>query len=156
MFSVYLVSALAAAIMYAWAGKQIDRLGNKRSQILAWGLRAMFFPMFSFALMVMALGHPPLAFIIVLALNGLAGSMFSMVSVAGVTTALDLAPDQARGEVVGAYNSVTGLGMIAGGLLGGVVAGVGGFFAVAIIPGVLSLISIALLRRVSLSSGESS
>jgi MFS family permease len=155
VFSVYLASALASALMYAWAGKEIDRLGNQRSQLLAWGLRAMFFPMFSFALMAMALDLPMLAFATVLVLNGLIGSMFSIVSVAGVTTAMDLAPRQARGEALGAYNAVTGLGMIAGGVLGGIVATLGGYFTVAITTGFLTLVAMALVRRVSLSVGES-
>jgi MFS family permease len=156
IFAVYLISALAAAAMYAWAGRQVDRLGNQRSQLLAWGSRTILFSMFTLTLMAIALGLPLIAFAGVMILNGLIGAMFSIVSVAGITSVLDLSPPSVRGEAVGAYNSVTGLGMIVGGVTGGVIAASMGFVAVAIATSLLGLLAMGLLRAVRFPKGETS
>jgi MFS family permease len=148
IFLVYLASALMAAMMYAWAGREVDDLGNRKAQLMAWGVRAVLFPAFALALLLASWGHGWAAFALVLALNGMTGAFFSIVSVAGITTALDLSPRRGKGEAVGAYNSVLGLGMIAGGFLGGLIASTSGYVAVAVTTGVLSAVAIALLLRV--------
>jgi len=148
IFIVYLASALMAALMYTWAGQEVDSLGNRKAQLMAWGVRAVVFPSFSAALLLHAWGYPLAAFALVIALNGVTGAFFSIVSVAGVTTALDLSPRRGKGEAVGAYNAVTGVGTILGGLLGGLIAGTAGYYAVGLATGVLSAVAIALLLRV--------
>jgi MFS family permease len=121
--------------------------------LIAWGARAVLFPAFALALIA---GAGDLAFGLVLVLNGLSGAFFSIVSVAGITTALDLSPRRAKGEAVGAYNSVTGLGMIVGGLVGGVVAGLAGYLTVVLATGLIMLVAILLLLRVTFAPPESS
>ena len=148
IFVVYLASALAAAVMYAWAGREVDQLGNRRAQVMAWGGRAAIFPAFSLALFVSSQDMEGAAFLLVLVLNGAIGALFSIVSVAGITTALDLSPRRGKGEAVGAYNSVTGLGMIAGGLLGGVIASGWGYLAVFWSTAVISAVAVILLLAV--------
>jgi len=145
IFAVYLASALAAASMYAYAGREVDQLGNRRAQVLAWGGRAAIFPAFSLTLIASSQGLDGAAFALVLVLNGGIGALFAIVSVAGITTALDLSPKRGKGEAVGAYNSVTGLGMIAGGLLGGVIASAWGYIAVAWSTAIISVVAVALL-----------
>jgi MFS family permease len=148
VFAVYLASALAAASMYAWAGREVDRLGNRRAQVLAWGGRAAIFPAFSLALLAASQGLVDVGFGLALLLTGMTGALFSIVSVAGITTALDLSPRRARGEAVGAYNSVTGMGMIVGGLLGGAIAGSLGYHALFWTTGIVSVVAVALLLAV--------
>ncbi len=148
IFLVYLASAVMAALMYAWAGREVDTLGNRRAQVLAWTVRAVLFPSFALAILLASWGHGWAAFALVLALNGMTGAFFSIVSVAGITTALDLSPRRGKGEAVGAYNSVLGLGMIAGGFLGGLIASTAGYVAVSLTTGVLSAVAISLLLRV--------
>jgi len=145
IFIVYLVGSLTAAAMYTWAGREVDRLGNRESQLIAWGARAVIFPSFAVALLLMAWGHPELAFASVLALNASTGVFFTIVSVAGTTTATELAPDYIRGEAVGAYNAVIGVGMIVGGFAGGAIAAAAGYYAVAFTTGVLTVVSVAIL-----------
>ena len=155
IFLVYLASAVAAAAMYAWAGREVDQLGNRKAQLFAWGARVVIFS--AFALVLAAAGREffQVAFGLSLLLNGLAGAMFAIVSVAGITTALDLSPRRGKGEAVGAYNSVTGLGMIVGGLLGGVVASVAGYLAVALVTGAITLVAVVILLRVHFTRTES-
>lgn len=148
IFVVYLASALAAAAMYAWAGREVDKLGNRRAQVLAWGGRAVIFPAFALALMVAHQGLDVAGFGLVLVLNGLLGALFSIVSVAGITTALDLSPRRGKGEAVGAYNSVMGMGMIVGGLMGGLIASTAGYQVLALTTGVLSVVAVLILLRV--------
>jgi MFS family permease len=148
IFMVYLASAVMAAAMYAWAGREVDRLGNRGSQLLAWSARAVLFPSFALAMLLAGWGYGWTAFVLVMALNGMTGAFFSIVSVAGVTTALDLSPRRGKGEAVGAYNSVLGLGMIVGGFLGGLIASTTGYVAVSVTTGLLSLVAITLLLRV--------
>jgi len=145
IFLVYLVGSLTAAAMYAWAGREVDRLGNRQAQLVAWSARAVIFPMFAVSLLLMAWGHAGLAFVAVLALNASTGVFFSIVSVAGTTTATELAPDYIRGEAVGAYNAIIGVGMILGGFAGGAIAAAGGYYAVAFTTGVLTVVSVAIL-----------
>ncbi len=145
IFVVYLVGSLTAAAMYAWAGREVDRLGNREAQLIAWGARAVIFPAFAVALVLMAWGHATLAFAAVLALNASTGVFYSVVSVAGTTTATDLAPEYIRGEAVGAYNAIIGVGMILGGFLGGAIAAAAGYYAVAFTTGVLTVVSVAIL-----------
>jgi MFS family permease len=152
IFLVYLSSAVAAAAMYAWAGKEVDQLGNRNAQLMAWGTRAVVFPMFAMTMVIFAWGYPVTAFILAMVLNGLTGLMFSILSVAGVTSVTDLAPDRIRGEAVGAYNAVTGVGMIIGGFLGGAIASLAGYLAVAIATGALTAVAVAMLYRLRFPS----
>jgi MFS family permease len=152
IFLVYLASAVMAAMMYAWAGREVDQLGNRKAQLLAWAVRAILFPSFALAILLASWGYGWEAFVLVLAINGMSGAFFSIVSVGGITTALDLSPIRGKGEAVGAYNSIIGLGMIVGGLTGGILASTVGYVAVAITTGVLSLVAIVLLLRVRFPS----
>lgn len=148
IFMVYLASAMMAAMMYAWAGREVDQLGDRRAQLMAWSVRAVLFPAFAVAILLAGWGHGWAAFALAMALNGAVGAFFSIVSVAGVTTALDLSPRRGKGEAVGAYNSVLGLGMIAGGFLGGLIASMAGYIVVSVTTGLFSVVAIALLLRV--------
>jgi MFS family permease len=155
IFLVYLASAVAAAGMYAWAGREVDQLGNGKAQIIAWAARAVIFSAFVLALAAAAQELFDVAFGLSLLLNGLAGAMFAVISVAGITTALDLSPRRGKGEAVGAYNSVTGLGMIVGGLLGGVIASMAGYVAVALVTGAITSVAVIILLRVHFTRTES-
>ena len=155
IFLVYLASAVAAAAMYAWAGREVDKLGNRKAQLVAWGARVVIFSAFALALAAAGRELFQVAFGLSLLFNGLAGAMFAVISVAGITTALDLSPRRGKGEAVGAYNSVTGLGMIVGGLLGGVVATVAGYQAVALVTGAITLVAVVILLRVHFARTES-
>jgi MFS family permease len=138
--------------MYTWAGREVDKLGDRRAQVLAWGGRAVIFPAFALALMAASGGLLWAGFGLALLLNGLLGALFSIVSVAGITTALDLSPRRGKGEAVGAYNSVMGMGMIVGGLLGGLIASFAGYYVVALTAGALSAVAIVILLRVRFPS----
>ncbi len=148
IFVVYLASAVMAAFMYTWAGKEVDSLGNRKAQLMAWGVRAVVFPSFCAALLLYSWGYGWAAFALVTSLNGVTGAFFSIVSVAGITTALDLSPRRGKGEAVGAYNAVTGVGTILGGIAGGIIASTAGYYAVGFTTGCLSVVAIALLLRV--------
>ncbi len=152
IFLVYLASAIAAAMMYAWAGREVDQLGNRKAQIMAWGARAVVFSAFVLALYAVHHELTDAAFGLSLALNGLAGALFAIVSVAGITTALDLSPRRGKGEAVGAYNSVIGLGMIVGGLLGGVIASIAGYGVVALTTGAITALAVVILLKVHFSA----
>jgi len=147
IFVVYLVGSLTAAAMYAWAGREVDKLGNRESQLIAWGARAAIFPSFAVCLVLMSWGHPTLAFAAVLGLSASMGTFYSIVSVAGTTTATELVPEYIMGEAVGAYNAIIGVGMIFGGLAGGAIAAGAGYYAVAFTAGVLTVVAVAILLR---------
>ena len=155
VFLVYLASAVAAAAMYAWAGREVDRLGNRKAQLIAWSVRAAIFAAFVLALHASQQELAGASFGLSLALNGLAGAMFAVVSVAGITTALDLSPRRGKGEAVGAYNSVVGLGMIVGGLLGGAIASTYGYWAVSLVTGAITALAVVVLLGVHFSAPES-
>ena len=108
----------------------------------------VIFPAIALALTAASGGLLWAGFGLALLLNGLLGALFAIVSVAGITTTLDLSPRRGKGEAVGAFNSVMGMGMIVGGLLGGLIASIAGYQMVALTTGVLSAVAIVILLRV--------
>ena len=130
IFAVYLTSSIMAAALYGWAGREVDRIGNKRAQLGAWVARIFIFGAFAVALLMMARGNGMAAFVLAAALNGAAGAMYAIVGVAGTTTVTKLAPSNIQGAALGAYNAVVGVGIVVGSVLGGLIAASLGWYAV--------------------------
>jgi MFS family permease len=147
IFAVYLTSSIMAAALYGWAGREVDRIGNKRAQLSAWVARVFIFGAFALALLLMARGDHVAAFVLAAALNGAAGAMYAILSVAGTTTVTKLAPSSIQGAALGAYNAVVGVGIVVGGVLGGVIAGAFGWYAVVGVTSALIAVASLILWR---------
>ena len=150
IFIVYLASSVMAAALYMWAGREVERIGNQRVQLGAWVIRIFVFLAFGLALLAADLHHPHLAFALAAGLNGLAGAMYALISVAGTTTVTRLAPENIHGEVIGAYNAVIGVGIVVGGVIGGVVAATYGWWAVLAVTGGFIALAALLLAMIEM------
>jgi MFS family permease len=150
IFIVYLASSVMAAALYMWAGREVERIGNQRVQLGAWVLRIFIFLAFGLALLAADVGRNHLAFALAAGLNGLAGAMYALISVAGTTTVTRLAPENIHGEVIGAYNAVIGVGIVVGGVIGGVVAATYGWWAVLAVTGGFIALAAFLLATIEI------
>ena len=147
IFAVYLTSSIMAAALYGWAGREVDRIGNKRAQLGAWVARVFIFAAFAGALLLVARGDGTAAFVLAAALNGAAGAVYAIIGVAGTTTVTRLAPSNLHGEALGAYNAVVGVGIVVGGVLGGVIAASLGWYAVVATTSALIAVASLILWR---------
>jgi len=143
VFAVYLASSIVSLVFYTVAGRFVDRLGGRKVQTLAFGLRVLIFPaffvvtMFSFDLTTL--------FLLVCILNGLAGMCWALLAVAGDTLVARMAKREFRSQSMGMYNSIRGISSIAGSLIGGLVAEFFGYLALFVLASVFILSAIVLL-----------
>lgn len=135
IFAIYLFNSIAAAFMYVKAGKLVEKFGPKKLQMAAIGARIAIFPAVGFvgyALVYNAAGgaqrllpylsNRESALFAIGALNVLAGLCWAILSISCVSTVSYLAPENAKGEAMGAYNAMAGVGSVCGALIGGTIA----------------------------------
>jgi len=146
IFLVYIAGHVASAVAYGRAGRWVHDRGSRRTQAYAAGVRAALFPAF-FTLPLLPLGAFGL-FVGFLAMHAMVGLCWSVINVSGSLLACELASPEMRGRLLGAYNAVQGFGAIAGPLVGGFVAYVGGFLAAFAIASAFVVAGIATLTLV--------
>lgn len=151
IFAVFIVSSLASAVVFVPVGRATQRWGAPRLQTVALGTRVLLFPALG---LVALLG----AFSLRLALVGLAFAVIGLtwavivVTAVGITTRV--ATPAVRGEALGLYTAVSGLGGGLGGVMGGVVAGQVGYLAAFGLAGGIvacALAGLVWLRRTQLA-----
>ncbi|HVO78031.1 MAG TPA: MFS transporter [Methanomassiliicoccales archaeon] len=125
VFIVYIASSIASALVYSRAGRWTTKVGGKRIQTIAFVGRIVLFPSFFLVTLV----NLPLAAVLIIccALHALIGTCWAMLSVAGNHLVSNMAFCDFRTESLGMYNSIIGIGSIAGSLIGGIVAAAYGF-----------------------------
>ncbi len=146
VFIVYIASSVASALVYSRAGRWTTKVGGKKIQTIAFAGRIVLFPSFFLVTVV----NLPLAAVLVICciLHALIGTCWAMLSVAGNHLVSNMAYCDFRTESLGMYNSIIGIGSIAGSLTGGLVAAVYGFqdtFVVAalfVVAGLILLLSL--------------
>ncbi|OGS45684.1 MAG: hypothetical protein A3K66_03425 [Euryarchaeota archaeon RBG_16_67_27] len=130
VFVVFIASQVTSAAFYPRVGRWVSDHGGRRVQLYASLGRAVLFP--SFFLVALAPLPWEARFATALALHAGVGLCWAMINVAGSTLVSRLAPDGARAQALGAFNSMQGFGSILGPLVGGFVAqglGYAGAFA---------------------------
>ena len=120
VFVVYIASSITSALVYSRAGLWCTSIGGKRIQSLAFVGRIILFPSF---FLVTLVSLPLVALIIVMCvLHALVGLCWAMLSVAGNSLVSNMSFCEFRTESLGMYNSIIGIGSIAGSLIGGIAA----------------------------------
>ena len=127
IFLVYIASQTASATAYARVGRWVRDRGSRRMQGYAAAGRAVLFPTF-FLVPLLPLG-PAGLFLAILALHAMVGLCWAVINVSGAVLTSQLAAAETRGKALGAYNAFQGFGAIAGPLLGGFAAHLGGYAA---------------------------
>ncbi len=120
VFAVYIASQVGSVMAYIRVGRWVQERGSRRTQLYASLGRSVLFP--AFLLFVLVPLSPLVVLAGVLALHAAVGLCWALINVSGSTLVSDLAPEDARGEAMGAYNAVQGFGSILGPLLGGFAA----------------------------------
>jgi len=151
IFLVFLTASFVTVLTYAWAGRFVDRKGNKRSQLTSWGLVSLVFPLAIISLLLSSSEYSLMALIVLLGFMGLLGMMFTVITIAGTTTATELVPENIRGEALGAYNAMMGLGVIIGGSFGGVIGVVLGYYWINAIAFLTCIAAVIILLKVKAS-----
>lgn len=147
IFLAFFFVSAVTVVGYTHAGRYIDRKGNKRSQLVAWGLMVPVFAVTILSLLMAGYGNSVLALITMFTAIVIGGLAFTVINIAGTTTASELAPEEVRAEAVGAFNSMMGMGAIIGGTVGGVVTIFLGYYWLNIVAMLLSALAIAILYK---------
>ncbi|MGD1060691.1 MAG: MFS transporter [Methanomassiliicoccales archaeon] len=126
VFIVYIASSITSALFYSRAGRWTSAVGGKRIQVIAFTGRIILFPSFFLVTLV----NLPLGALLVVmcVLHALIGMCWAMLSVAGNHIVSSMSYCDFRTESLGMYNSIIGIGSIAGSLIGGLIASLYGFF----------------------------
>jgi MFS family permease len=150
IFLAFFFISAVTVVGYSWAGKFIDRKGNRKAQLLAWGLMIPVFALTVLSLLSTALGYPVLVIVIMFGAIVVGGIAFTIINIAGTTTASEIAPEKVRGEAVGAFNAMMGVGAIVGGVLGGAIATFLGYYWVNIVALLISAVALGILLKLKI------
>ena len=152
VFIVYIASSVTSALVYSRAGAWASSKGGKRMQMLAFSGRIVLFPTF----FVVTLVHVPLLALLTLMclLHALIGLCWAMLSVAGNALVSNMAYGDFRTESLGVYNSIIGIGAIAGSLIGGLVADAYGFLPTFLVASTFVASALLLLLALNVEKVE--
>lgn len=143
VFIVYLASSIVSLLFYVAAGRLVDRLGGRKVQGLAFGLRVVIFPsIFLVTLLPIDMGT---LLILICLLNGLAGMCWALLAVAGDALVARMSLRSSRSQSMGMYNSVRGVSTIFGSILGGIVAQMFGYAALFVMTSLFIVAALVLL-----------
>ncbi len=134
VFSYFVALNAAIVITYPFVSHRIKRAGNGTIQVGALIVRLVLFGLMGVYLTVTT-GVPPTAFLIAYFL--MLGSSWSFFQLSGVALASRLAKPENRGQALGLYNAVAGLGTIIAGVGSGTLADDFGYGPAFIAAGVL-------------------
>ena len=142
IFGLFIVSSLASAVIFVPVGRWSTVRGPKWLQTRALSIRALLFPAIGLLGLIASLALRVIGFGIGFALIGFT---WAIIAVTGAGLVSRIAPERIRGEALGIYTAVAGLGGGVGGILGGMLARVFTYQATFGVAGVTVLLSILLL-----------
>jgi len=138
VFSLYVAHHLVSIFAYRWARRTIERFGHRPALALALFLRVGIFVGFA----AVGAGAPKSLLPIFFGLAGLSWSFFQLSTMALVSR---LSPPALRGQGLGIYNALSGLGNVVGASLGGFLADGFGFAAPFLSAAALLFITLPVL-----------
>lgn len=142
IFGFFIVSSFASALVFVPVGRLAGRTNPKSLQLRALGLRVVLFPAIGLVGLVPQFGLRAVGLGIGFALIGLTWAVVA-VTAAGLVSRT--APRGVRGEALGMYTALSGIGGGIGGIAGGLLAQSYGFHIAFGVAGVLVLASIVVL-----------
>ncbi|MFQ6090312.1 MAG: MFS transporter, partial [Candidatus Bipolaricaulia bacterium] len=125
IYAVWIVHPLVSTLFHGRAGALAERWGNRRLQRLALAIRVVLFPLAGLLPLVGSGWRIPLIMILFL----FTGATWAMTNVTAQGIVVKLSPEEARGQALGVYNALIGVGWILGSVLGGYIAGGLGYLA---------------------------
>ncbi|GAB3417172.1 hypothetical protein GCM10027435_15580 [Haloparvum alkalitolerans] len=153
VFGLFLAANVGSAVCYTPVGRLAARRGPAVVQNVALAGRAALFPA------VAALGTvlPAVSLPATAALGGLflaIGVTWAMIAVTATGLVTRLANEALRGDALGAYSALAGVGTGLGSALGGLLAGVAGYAVAFWAAGGVVLVALAVLLRAERSASE--
>lgn len=145
VFGFFILASLASAVVFVPAGRMVQRVGPKRFQLRALGVRALVFPAIG---LVGILTHTGIRSGGVAIGFAVVGITWAVVAVTGAGLVSRSAPRSLRGEALGVYTALSGIGGGVGGVLGGLLATMFGYPVSFGVAGVLVLLSALMLRSI--------
>ena len=121
VFPVFMVQSLASLIVHIPLGKWIDRHGYRLPLAVSTAGRSVLFSM-GFAGVPLLLGSGFFIFLAFMGLNFLSGILWSMFSISTVAGLSSLVPGKDKSSALGVYTSMQGLGTIMGTMVMGIIA----------------------------------
>lgn len=122
VFSLYVAHHVVSVFAYRWARKAIERFGHRPALALSLIIRVGIFAGFA----AVGAGAPAGLLPFFFALAGLSWSFFQL---SAMTLVSRLTPTALRGQGLGLYNAISGLGNVVGACLSGYLADAFGFAA---------------------------
>jgi MFS family permease len=120
IFALFMIHSGTSALTNPWAGRLAQRHGGRFLQRLFLALRVVIFALAP-ALMLLK-GHHGAALVSVAFFFLLTGVSWAFVNVTAVSIISKRAPIGQRGQALGTYNALSGLGNILGAFIGGQIA----------------------------------
>lgn len=143
IFLLFVLSSTGSALAYGYAGSLAASYDIRRLQSSALTTRAFAFPLVAIVSGVAASGVTGLA--VVGVLFAVVGVTWAFIAVTATGLVSRLAPEEIRGEALGLYTALGGLGGGIGSTLGGVVADLSNYVVAFALAGALVLVSVALV-----------
>jgi len=138
VYAVYLIHHAASVIAFRWARRAVDQWGHRPAVGLALVIRAIVFTGWAGVGAVIGGWAVPVLFV----MAGLTWSYFQLASTAVVSR---LAPAGLKGQSLGMYNALAGLGNMTGALIGGYLAESFGYQAPFLAGAALVMLSLPIL-----------
>ena len=138
VFSLYVAHHLVSIFAYRWARKMIERFGHRPALALSLFIRVGIFAGFAGVGAGAPRGLLPFFF-------GLAGLSWSFFQLSTMALVSRLSPPEMRGQGLGIYNALAGLGNVVGASLGGFLADGFGFAAPFLSAAALLFITLPIL-----------
>lgn len=146
IYAVWMTHPFVAALFHSRAGDLAERFGNRRIQRLALSIRIALFPLAGFLPLLPPGARLPL----IVGMFVLTGMSWAMTNVTCQGIVAKLAPEGSRGQVLGLYNALLGVGWILGSLLGGYLANWLGYLAAFSAAAALLLAALVGIARLHL------
>jgi len=140
VYAVWMVHPLVSTLFHSRAGALAERFSNRRVQLVALGIRVVLFPLAG----LLPLFPPGLRPWLIVAMFIFTGTTWALTNVTAQGIVARLAPEGSRGQLLGLYNGLLGVGWIVGALLGGYLANWSYQAAFAAASGLLLLAALGL------------
>lgn len=148
VFAFFVVSSLASAVVFVPVGRLSTRIGLPRLQLGALSVRVALFPVVG---LLGLLASPAVRTVGISLAFALVGLTWAVVAVTAAGLVSRIAPAAVRGEALGLYAALSGLGGGVGGLTGGLLARTFGYQVAFAAAGLLVLVSLLVLLSADIS-----
>ena len=142
VYAVWMVHPLVSTLFHGRAGALAERFSNRRVQLAALSIRILLFPLAG----LLPLLPPGLRPWLIAVMFVFTGGSWALTNVTAQGIVARLAPEGSRGQLLGLYNALIGVGWIVGALLGGYLAGWSYQAAFTAAAGLLLLAALGLWR----------